>query len=366
MPAARAPRPGPILRDEAPGRDWKALHRQFLRRCAADGLDRSTPAEYLWRGLFVSVVFLLATGTLLLSPSWPGRLVALCCAMFAAFHGGLLSHDLTHRNVTSGRRATRVLGQWFMSTLTGQTYGHWEWKHLKHHEHTQDTEHDPDLAISWFALHRADARRKAGIYRFTTRHQHLLVWPMITFQVFAIRHATVKFVLSHPRRSPLDAVGLVAHVLVWLVLPIAVLGPAAALANYFLYTWMMGPYAAASFLWNHVGAPVAGPADDLPYFVQRVDGSRNLRDSPVLNFLFGGLNFHVEHHLAPNLPSARLPAARRLFTALLAEHGLPYREWGYFEAMGDIYRHFREVAREVEAPALEREPAGEASLGLGP
>lgn len=323
-------------------RSWNALHRELLRRFREAGLMERRRWPYLWRGVVVSAAYALGYGMALRAGGWPARLAWLGLAAVAAIQGGMISHDLVHRAVTPDRRRVRWLGQCFMTLLAGQAFGHWEWQHQEHHRYTQEPAADPDMEVAVFALSRKDAGRKRGLFRVTARWQHVLVWPLMTLMVFGIRASTLSWVWR--RRAWLDAMGLAAHAGLWLAVPAAVVGWKAAAVGYAAFTWMMGPYAAGSFIWNHVGTRVMEPGERMPFIVQRVLCSRNLSDHWALTALFGSLNIHIEHHLAPGIPGPSLPRARPIFRAFCEEYRLPFREWGYGQAIAEVYRHFRDVA----------------------
>ena len=329
---------------------WNALHRELLQRFRAAGLMERRAWPHVWRGAAVTVAYAVGFGIALRAGEWPARLFGLGLAAVAAIQGGMISHDLVHRTVTADRRCAGWLGQYFMTLLTGQAFGHWEWQHQKHHRYTQETASDPDMDVVLIALSEAEARKKRGLLRFTTRWQHVLFWPLVTLMVVTIKANSLAFVIR--RRVGADVVGLVAHGGLWIALPWAVVGWKLALASYFIFTWMMGPYAVASFIWNHVGTRVMQPGERLPFIVQRLECSRNLSSHWALTALFGSLNIHIEHHLAPGIPGPALPRARPIFEEFCREHRLPYREWGYAEAIASVHRHFRAVAETLREPGV--------------
>ena len=59
------------------------------------------------------------------------------------------------------------------------------------------------------------------------------------------------------------------------------------------------------------------------------------------DFIFGGVNNHIEHHLFPDIPTARLPKARRITRAFCRRHGTAYSETGYLAALAGALEYFR-------------------------
>ena len=127
--------------------------------------------------------------------------------------------------------------------------------------------------------------------------------------------------------------------------PVLALGPIDALVNYVLMTLLIGFYVGSIFVVNHIGTRVIEPDERLSYFVQEVSVTRNLGSSRLADFVFGGLNNHIEHHAFPSMPSARLrggaPASR---ATSAARHGIPYREMSWLQAARETTRYFRAMS----------------------
>jgi fatty acid desaturase len=66
--------------------------------------------------------------------------------------------------------------------------------------------------------------------------------------------------------------------------------------------------------------------------------SRNLRSTRLTDFIYGGLNYQIEHHLFPAMPRVNLRRARPIVMRYCEAHGIPYREV-------PVGRSYREVAR---------------------
>jgi fatty acid desaturase len=100
--------------------------------------------------------------------------------------------------------------------------------------------------------------------------------------------------------------------------------PTDAVLNYVLFTALAGPYAGVVFLGNH--DTDTGGAQELPFLRGLLADTRNLGDTRWDDLLFGGINHHVEHHLYPAIPRARLRTARAIVRDFCTREDLPYRE----------------------------------------
>jgi fatty acid desaturase len=52
--------------------------------------------------------------------------------------------------------------------------------------------------------------------------------------------------------------------------------------------------------------------------------------TPMINFLHGYMNYHIEHHLFPDLPLRQYERAQSRLKDICAKHGVPYREESVF------------------------------------
>jgi fatty acid desaturase len=116
---------------------------------------------------------------------------------------------------------------------------------------------------------------------------------------------------------------------------------------------LLGLYLGSVFAPNHKGMPILARDDDSDFLRRQVLTSRNVRGGGVLDFLLGGLNYQIEHHLFPNMPRPALRHAQPFVRAHCAAHGLPYVETGLFESYGQALGHLEAVGRR----AYDRDPA---------
>jgi len=216
--------------------------------------------------------------------------------------------------------------------------------HRRHHPHCNDRTRDPDMQSEFFSMYAESARQKRGLGRLISRHQSVLIWILVWLQGFTLKVDSVRFLAANPRATRADQAMLVLHVALWFVPPVLVLGFAAACANYALMTLLIGPYLGTIFLLNHIGTRVIEPAEPISFFEQELTVTRNLGASRLHDFLFGGLNNHIEHHLLPSMPTARLRAAREITRDFCRWHGLPYREMSWFAAAREVKAHFQAMS----------------------
>lgn len=294
------------------------------------------------------VVSLYATGyiTLLTQPDLGVRIASLVLLAFVSVQAGFIAHEAGHRAITRQRWLAVSLGQFFNTFLTALCYSHFQKIHVCHHSHCNERERDMDMQSDIISLYpEAKLKNTGRIARFITRYQAYLIWPLISLQGFTLKIDSIRTLQQNPGKTRVDQVVLGLHFLLWFGLPVYILGWTQATTNYALMTWFIGPYLGSAFLVNHIGTHVVNPGEKMPGFVQRLITTRNLGNSRAEDIYFGGMNNHIEHHLFPSIPSARLRDARQIVKAFCMQHDLQYRETSWRQATGEVFNYLNRIGR---------------------
>lgn len=324
----------------APGSDFARLS----RRVVAAGLLKRRPGYYAVR---LSLVGAACGGGwavfFALGDSW----WQLAVAGFLALVSGqiaLVTHDVAHRQVFRGRRASEIAGRLFGNLGVGMSYGWWMNKHTRHHANPNHEELDPDVAPDILVWSQEQARAAKGLPRFIGRYQAQLFFPLLTLEGFNLRVASIRALRSPTMKHwGTEAVLLLAHITLYLCALFLVLSPGKALAFLLLHQAAFGVYLGSTFAPNHKGMPTLR-GDARPDFLRRqVLTSRNVRGGMMTDFLLGGLNYQIEHHLFPNMPTPHLRRAQVIVRAYCAEIGVPYHETGLISSYAAALRHLRQV-----------------------
>ena len=115
------------------------------------------------------------------------------------------------------------------------------------------------------------------------------------------------------------------------------LGAGMALAAVF------GVLLGGSFAPNHKGMPIVPKNAKVDFLRRQVLMSRNIRGGRVTDFMMGGLNYQIEHHLFPSMPRCNLRHAQPVVRRFCAERGVPYAEAGAGAAYVAGLRHLHAV-----------------------
>ena len=244
----------------------------------------------------------------------------------------------------------RIVTEFLQALESGTNPNPDEWiaRHRAHHRYCQDEARDPDMAVAVVAsLTEESNRRKGAVGRFITRHQAVYIWLLSLLFGHSQRHLSQAAVLGELPRLRLDAATIVLHYSLWFGVPCLLLEVPflTALLAYALPATLLGPYLAGIFWVNHVGMPLVRKVESFSFLEHQVATSRTIINPPAWNWLFGGLNFQIEHHLFPQVPSCRLPALQSIVRAHLERQRIAYNGVPWREAVRLIAAHLRRVAR---------------------
>ncbi|GAA3202678.1 fatty acid desaturase family protein [Nonomuraea helvata] len=321
---------------------------KLSRRIAQAGLLDKRPGYYTARigfvgGLFAGSWALFAA----VGDSWWQVLVAVLLAVAFA-QVTLLAHDLAHGQISRSRRTSRMAGLLVGNLAVGLSYGWWMDKHTRHHANPNHEEHDPDVSPDFLVWSERQAEAARGIARFIGRRQAFLFFPLLTLEGINLKVSSFR-ALSRPslKSRKVEGLLLTAHVLAYLGAVFLVLSPGKALVFLAVHQACYGVYLGCTFAPNHKGMPVLTAEDELDFLRRQVLTSRNVRGGRLVNTALGGLNYQIEHHLFPNMPTANLRKAQPIVREYCAEIGVDYVECGLVESWAQAMRHLHEVGRSL-------------------
>jgi fatty acid desaturase len=336
----------PVVRPHAsgPGSDFAGLS----QRINDAGLLKRRPGYYTARlGL---VIALLAAGWgifFTLGDSWWQLAVA---AFMALIFGqvALVAHDLAHRQVFRRRRPSERWGRLFGNLGIGMSYGWWMNKHTRHHANPNHEELDPDVAPDILVWSTEQAQRSRGLARLIGGHQAFLFFPLLTLEGFNLHVASARALRSPSMKNRLlEGTLLLLHIAAYLSALFVVLPPGKAVAFLAVHQCLFGVYLGCTFAPNHKGMPTF-TGDERPDFLRRqVLTSRNVRGGLLTDVMLGGLNYQIEHHLFPSMPTPHLRRAQVIVREYCAEIGVPYHETGLIRSYREALTHMHHVGEPI-------------------
>lgn len=315
----------------------------LLREVRGAGLLERRTAYYAVK--ITATLALLAAGVagfVLVGDSWwQLALAGYLAVVFVQI--GFVGHDAGHHQITRRSRGNALIGVTHANALIGLSYGWWVDKHNRHHAHPNDSARDPDVGGRAVAFTAGQARARARFGRFAARYQAWFFFPLLTLEGLHLHVASVRYLFSRTKGRTVGAALLLVHFSVYLGAILYTLSPLKAVAFIAVNQAAFGLYLGCAFAPNHKGMPELSEQEAGDFLRRQVLTSRNVRGGPVCDWVLGGLNYQIEHHLFPSMPRANLKRAQTLVRAFCAEHGVSYRECGALESYAQALRHLREV-----------------------
>jgi fatty acid desaturase len=314
---------------------------ELLRRVKAAGLLDPRPGYYTAKIGFN--LAMLAAGWIalaLVGNSWWVIAVGIYLA-FAYTQTGFIGHDIGHRQVTRSRRGQDLLGLLHGNLLMGFSYGWWVGHHNRHHSNPNHLEKDSDITRRRVIfIPEQGPTRRGRAKQFIVRHQHVLFYPLLVTEGIGLRTESVKALVRRlPRLTRIEAALISVHLAAYFGAVFYLLPPGKGIAFILTMNLLFGLYIGSVFAPNHKGMPIQMPDEDWDWMTRQVVTSRNIRSSYLTDFLYGGLNYQIEHHLFPAMPRASLRKARPMTIEYCREIGMPYYEVGVFRSYAEVVIH---------------------------
>jgi fatty acid desaturase len=284
------------------------------------------------------------TGFALLGNSWYQMLIAaFMAALFT--HIAFLGHEIGHRQVFRTRRAAEFAGLIGGNLAIGLSQGWWVDKHNRHHSHPNHAGKDPDIADGVLAWTHEQASRRRAIGRFLTLRQGQLFFPLLLLEGLNLHVSSVRSLRQRPaRRRLIEAGALLIHGAAYLTVLFTVLSPGKAIVFMLVHKAVFGLYMGSTFAPNHKGMPVFDADAKIDYLRRQVLTSRNVRGGRMIDFLLGGLNYQIEHHLFPSMTRPSLRRAQPTVQAYCRKHGISYSQTSLLTSYRLALRYLNDVA----------------------
>jgi len=257
---------------------------------------------------------------------------------------GFLGHDIAHRQVSRRPRVCTALGMVHANLLTGLSYGWWMAKHNAHHAHPNDLETDPDVHAGVIVFDLSQAVSRRGWRATVTKYQAWLFLPLLLFEALNLHVASVRALVRRGIRHRVVELSLIGvHLGAYVAILALTMTLWRAIAFVAVHQGLRGVYLGLAFAPNHKGMPTMTKAQGADPFLRQVLTARNVRGGPATDWVLGGLNYQIEHHLFPSMPRANLPAAQDLVRRYCIGHDVPYLETSGPASYAEVLRHLHAV-----------------------
>ncbi|MEU3601537.1 acyl-CoA desaturase [Streptomyces sp. NPDC006798] len=346
-PGGTEPGCGGPRRPSGSGSDFAPL----LRTVREQGLLEYRTGWYV-RGIAVNLLGIAAviTGMALTGGSWWVLLLAPALSLLCA-RAAFVAHDAGHSQITADRGTGRLIQLLHANVLLGVSQEWWNDKHNRHHANPNHIDKDPDVAADVLVFTQEQAVDRGGFRGWLTRHQAWLFFPLTTLEAVALKISGFRGVFGRnglfrsARARWTEGALLLLHVVLYLTLLLTTMPVGQAVVFALVHQMVLGLHLGMAFAPNHKGMEMVGEESGrgLGHLRRQVLTSRNVRGGAVTDWLLGGLNYQIEHHLFPSMPRPHLRLAQPLVRAHCRTLSLPYTETGLIESYRRALSHMHEV-----------------------
>ena len=327
------------------GSDFSPLLREVK---AAGLLERRSAAYAMAIGINVALMAATWAGIAILGSSWWVLLLAIPLGILttrAAFFG----HDAGHQQIAGSRKVHDWIGMLHGNIVLGMSYAWWNDKHNRHHANPNHTDKDPDVGEGVLVWTMEQAEGRKGLYGWLSRNQARIFFPLLTLEGFNLKLSSIQFLLARRRTERLELGLIVAHLVLYFTALFLIMSPAQALVFALLHHMVFGLHLGSVFAPNHKGMEMPDADSNWGHLEKQVLTSRNVNGGLVTDWMMGGLNYQIEHHLFPSMPRANLRFAQPIVRAYCERIGMPYLTTSLIDSYRMGLRHLHDVGKDLRA-----------------
>jgi delta8-fatty-acid desaturase len=357
-------------------------YRLLNERIKAEGLYQCNYTDYLIESTRYALLF--ATSMFFLRQEW----YATSALFLGLFWHQLVftAHDAGHMGITHNFHVDTVIGIVIADFLGGLSIGWWKRNHNVHHIVTNSPEHDPDIQhMPIFAVsHRFLESLRSTYYdrvmtydpfaKIMLRAQQYLYYIVLLFGRFNLYRLSWEYLLlgQAPKKGPAwwhRYLELAGHVFFWLWFGYGILYKSIPNASsrlvFLLVSHMVTMPVHAQITLSHFAMSTAdmGAHESFPQKMLRT--TMDVSCPAWLDFVHGGLQFQVIHHLYPRIPRHNLRRAQGLVQEFCTDVGIPYALYGFVDGSRQVLGKLGEVTRQAKILAeCQRRMAESGDYGM--
>lgn len=376
--------------------DFEEGYRELRKKLIMMGFFKSNKMFYLWKCTSNMAMWAAACSMAYYSDS---VLVHIASALLLGLFWqqcGWLAHDFLHHQVFKTRAYGDYAGLFWGNLMQGFSVQWWKNKHNGHHAtpnlhntsvHTQDGDPDIDTMplLAW-SLKQAQSFREfsksgkdSAFVRLAIKYQAYTYFPVLLLARLSWLNESFKTAFrlgasTENAKLEMERKGLVYPILEkvllvifhsWVLVVSCGFGRWSlpySLAYYLLHTGSSGLFLALVFGVGHNGMATYDAETRPDFWKLQVTTTRNITGGHgipqfVVDWLCGGLQYQVDHHLFPMMPRHHLPKAHELVKSFCLEWGVSYHEADLIDGNREVLEHLQKVSDEFLVEMVKDFPA---------
>lgn len=261
--------------------------------------------------------------------------------LFTAFVGVNICHDAIHGAISRNSKVNKVLG--FLFDIAGANAYIWNITHNRiHHTYTNIQGYDADISTS--SLIRMSPHQRL---RKIHKYQHWYTWILYGFTTLSwvfvkdYRRFFQKHIENYQTKKPpmYEYFNLfffkALYYTIFLILPLVFLEFAwwhiilGFVSMHFVEGFMLAIIIQMAHLVETIEFPVPNNNNEIEnsWAIHQLHTTADFaRNNPLVSFFFGGLNFHIEHHLFQRICHVHHRPISHILKRTAMDFSLPYHE----------------------------------------
>lgn len=343
---------------------FKTLRQRTQAYFKENQIQQTGNAELYSKTVILLLVFVFAYAYLVFFT--PSVAVSAGLCMLLGVNLAVIGFNVMHDGAHGSYSGNKVINKCMAYTLNfmGGNASLWNKKHnVNHHTYTNVEGMDEDIDVQPFMRMHA-GQKKLWVHRF--QHIYGLLLYGLTYMSWIFYVDFAKYFsgkLTEEVKSTRKKLGQhfdfwlskAVHISVFFLIPFWQVGVIPTLLGYLLMAFVTGLVIALVFQLAHVVENTQ--FFDLPkeegktlsvensWAQHQVRTTSNFAtDNRWVNWLLGGLNFQVEHHLFPRISHVHYPKLNLIVRTTCQEYGVPYQEYpSMFSAVRSHLRQLRSM-----------------------
>lgn len=320
----------------------KATYGELRKIIKDNGLLEKQPYYYLHK-IATALICVIAGFVffVFIDALWLKALCA-CFLGFAFCQICFLAHDSGHRQIFKSVLLNDIMGL-ISNFLVGISINWWINQHNEHHTNPNNLDLDPHTRMPILAFSKEKAEKKRGLTRFLIRFQALYFIPLVCLSCIELRMGGFIFLFKngHTPRQFLEVVLVTAHISVYCFIIFYFSGFLNGILFIAIHQMVFGLYVGSVFAPNHKGMPTSTKNNGWDFLHLQILTTRNIKPNPIVDFLYGGTSYQIEHHLFPNMPRNNLGKAKKIVESFCNDNDIKYHETSvarsWIEILSDLH-----------------------------
>ena len=271
-----------------------------------------------------------------------------------------VGHDTGHNGVSGKLSFDHSLGILVGNCVGGISIGWWKDTHNVHHLVTNDPEHDPDIqhlpfmAVSTrfftnlFSTYHKKVLKFDGLSKALVKLQHYLYYIIMMLGRFNLYLQSFIFILSNKRcRYIIFEIGGLVLFWGWLNYLLSYIPGIGNKTLFMFFSHALSALLHVQITISHFSMCTEIRTEKEEFFRHQLRTTMDVDCPEWLDWLHGGLQFQVIHHLFPRMPRRNLRKARDEVLKLCKKYDIDYHSYNFISGNIIVINHLKMISSKI-------------------